>query len=169
MLLTQMESASTFKPEAVSPPKQVQQVQQVQLKEKFASADVVILYRISSGGYPKTKPSYITKEACFKNALNVAEEFSDANKGKNLFFQVIADNCTAELWSLVEAELTSSALEEAAVGSIRTPLGNGAASFRLALQIACQACKPSAIVYMLEDDYVHETNRKSLERIFGGL
>lgn len=143
---------------------------QIHLPEQVATADLLVLYRISSGGYPKDKPSYITKPGCLANALGAISEYDES---KFVAFVCIADNCTDELREETIRQVKScerlSEKSGKGVGVvIPTRIGNGAGSFTLGAKIAAAVLrKPDALVYMLEDDYLHTEG--AIEKIADGL
>ena len=97
-----------------------------------------VIYRISDKGHnaDKLKLPNATKTHCIQNAI---EQFG---RGR---FHVIADNCSPELVSYIEAEGLD--FEE-------THLGNSPA-FKYAVNYAVRTYSPDDIVYLLEDDYLH--------------
>ena len=122
----------------------------------------LFVYRISSGGYKKEKPQYITKESCLNNFVKTLAEFAAETKtGWRL--RVICDNCQPELRTFVGQAVGS--LPEASVEVVDTSHGNGAASFTDGLEFAIDVrfadeCK----VYFVEDDYLHTEG--AIEAIF---
>ena len=124
----------------------------------------LFVYRISSGGYKKEKPQYITKESCLNNFVKTLAEFAAETKtGWRL--RVICDNCQPELRTFVGQAVGS--LPEASVEVVDTSHGNGAASFTDGLEFAIDVrfaddCK----VYFVEDDYLHTEG--AIEAIFEG-
>lgn len=135
----------------------------------------VVVYRVSSGGYAKHKPPYITKETCLLNFVAAATAF--AQRFPTIPFRVvlIKDNCTDALDTFATRAidvLLRRARPDLAVDAYRTDFGSGAASFNFALD-ALNALSPAAAppdstgVYMLEDDYLH--TKDALSVIFGGL
>lgn len=123
----------------------------------------LVVYRISSGGYKKQKPAFITKESCLTNFLAVWKAFAGGLPRGTCRLHVIADNCSEALFRFVQK-----AVPRTNVVVERTAFGNGAASFRRALDLASSAdydddCK----VYFVEDDYLHKED--ALHCIFEGL
>jgi hypothetical protein len=122
------------------------------MEHKVHSAEFVVFYRISSNSYPKVKPSYITKETCLRNFVSVLHKYDETT---SVFMYVIADNCTEDLLTFIETQLQRLTID---THIEQTSFGNGAASFRRALGLACALCNDTAHVYMVEDDYLHLDN-----------
>ena len=100
-----------------------------------------IFYRISDKGYAKEKPDYINNENCLKNALS-------AFPCKFVSWKIIADDISCATNSLInDLGLSGSC--------VPVRIGNGAGTFRIALQHACDL-PAEDIVYMLENDYIHQ-------------
>lgn len=101
---------------------------------------MLIIYRISntnSQGKPKVPGA--TKTFCLENALSTFP---------NSDWIIIADNCNTETIEMCQKLKPT----------IVTNLGNCGA-FRKALDIACEA---SGIVYVVEDDYLHQKNSETI-------
>jgi len=80
---------------------------------------------------------------------------------------IVCDKCDEDLMDHVRAEARA-ADPRGKVTVVETAFGNGAASFRFALQTIVGSSVPSwAFVYMVEDDYVHVPH--ALGVIFDGL
>ena len=108
---------------------------------------MLVIYRISEGGYNKVKPDYATKIACLQNALKC---FPPSETD----WCIIADNASANLIKQIREVYPKGRL-------IPTYLGNGAATYNRALDLIIQECVGSSeIVYMLEDDYLHKEGSK---------
>lgn len=130
-------------------------------------AKYLFLYRLSSGGYTKVKPAFITKETCLANFCACIQGFCKGKAPTDVALVCIADNCQQPLFDTAQATF-GSVLAPSQLSMLRTWAGNGAASFRLALDIVAKAANPSAVVYMVEDDYLH-TGPEAFEAIFDGL
>lgn len=135
-------------------------------KPAAGKAGLVVVYRVSSGGYSKVKPDYIQKIACLRNLLTRAHEIIP-----DVYLAVIADNCTDELFDQVVKTLVEFEYDPDGPDCEvhRTSFGNGAASFRYGLDLVVtspvlQSFQP---VYMVEDDYLHQPH--ALEVIVDGL
>ena len=117
--------------------------------------DLLAVYRISSGGYAKLKPAYITKENCLRNFLRTVKAYDAGRSDGWTRVAILADMCTPELMDAIrgavsDLELTSKCL----LCELR--LGSGAQSFNFAC-VTLAKCKmdPLTTVYMVEDDYLH--------------
>ena len=98
-----------------------------------------IIYRISDGGIPKNKPSYVTKRGCFEHFLSVF-------KGYDIY--VIADNVSEETYQYLLTHLFPENI-------IRTSLSNSA-SFMYSVDLAIRLFPDdSTKVYLAEDDYLY--------------
>ncbi len=98
---------------------------------------IQVLYRISDGGNVKTKLPVATKQNCLENCISV---FGREN------IRVFADNCR---------ESTIQMLENMGLRFETISLGN-AMSWRHVADFAIRSFRPSEIVYLLEDDYLHK-------------
>ena len=133
-----------------------------------SNCDLLVVYRISSGGYKKEKPDYITKESCLWNFVRCLQDYvsSRPNYASRWQLRVICDNCSSSLRQFVSA--TTSALPSGRVTIVETSHGNGAASFRDGL---AHATRPEYVdscgVYFVEDDYLH--TQGAIESILEGL
>jgi hypothetical protein len=102
-----------------------------------------LIYRISDTGYSKIKPSYISNEACLKNAM---ETFPW--QGHN--WSIIADNISEQTNNMIQKYIPRSYIDYVSVG-------HGAGTFNLALDEAL-TYNDDEIVYFLENDYLHRPN-----------
>lgn len=122
----------------------------------------LVVYRVSSGGYRKEKPAYITKKSCFVNFVRAYNEFQRADPSSVCELRIIADNCTPELLEFVNRG------KPPGTTVTETDHKNGAASFRDALDMAtAEGVHDDCRVYFVEDDYLHTEG--ALEAIFEGL
>lgn len=111
-----------------------------------------ILYRISDTGYKKDKPDYINNRNCFRNALKTFP---------NAVWIIIADNCGERTINMLVNTLNECNITNYKINQVR--VGNGAASFNLALDYVLQltdndtrtVLNPMEIIYFLENDYLH--------------
>ena len=108
-------------------------------------------YRLSDHGYNKVKPDYINNFSCLSNYAN---EF-----GKDDLY-IIADNVSDETYQRLCKE---------GYYAERTQFGNGAASFRHALDLALLN-SDNTLIYFLEDDYLHRAKARNIliEGLFSG-
>ena len=125
-----------------------------------------VYYRISSGGYAKEKPDYVTKENCLVNFLEVFFHFQQRRPEFNCKLVVIADNCTKALQDNV-VESVSRVWHDLPNTICVTDYKHGAGSFRFALKHALDSCRqppassdviapsPEDLYYFVEDDYIH--------------
>lgn len=121
------------------------------------------VYRISSGGYAKQKPAYITKQSCLTNFLESWKLFVCSQPRGLCRLHVIADNCSESLFRFVQ-----SSVPRVGVHVERTSFGNGAASFRRGVELASSAdYDDDCRVYFVEDDYLHKED--AIACIFQGL
>lgn len=124
-------------------------------------AALIVAYRISSGGYTKVKPPYITKEACLLNFLAAVLALVEARPDLPVRFILIKDACTPLLARLASRAVRNVIAKHATVTveEYDTALGSGAASFNFALDavlaLALPAARDATAVYMVEDDYLH--------------
>lgn len=105
---------------------------------------LIVLYRISDGGYKKEKMPHATKRHCLENALAVF--------GKEDFY-VFADNCGDETLSMVRSlgivpEITS--------------IGSSGQSWKHVQKFAFQHFNDTDVIYFLEDDYLHTPDAKDI-------
>ena len=98
----------------------------------------IILFRISSKGYPKVKVDGINK---FDSLNNLTEVF------KGWEFICVADNCDEALLSRLRADYQFDQL-------IETELGNPGSFWKL-YELALGFAKDDDIFYFAEDDYLH--------------
>ncbi len=99
-----------------------------------------IFYRISDAGYKKEKLPNINNENCLKNAVSVFP--SD-----KVHWKIICDNCCQETMNMVRKYLPEECIEQVSIG-------HGAGTFNLTLDKALEL-DDDAIVYFLENDYLH--------------
>lgn len=98
----------------------------------------VVLFRISSKGYPKVKVEGVNKYDSLNNLTKVFEGWE---------FICVADNCDEELVSRLRQDYKFDQL-------IETKLGNPGSFWKL-YEIALENCKDDDIFYFAEDDYMH--------------
>ena len=98
----------------------------------------IVLFRISSKGYPKVKVDGVNK---YDSLKNLAETFKDWK------FICVADNCDE---SLIEHIKTNYKFDQL----IETKLGNPGSFWKL-YEIALDAAMDNDIFYFIEDDYLH--------------
>ena len=106
-------------------------------------ANLFVYYRICDQGYPKEKPSYITKENCLRNAVAAFP----LNK---VHWQVYADNVCDETYLMICKYIPESQVK-------RVSVGHGAGTFRMVYEDAIKN-SPEDFIYFLEDDYLHLPN-----------
>jgi hypothetical protein len=133
---------------------------------------VVIVYRISSGGYAKIKPSYIQKETCLLNFIASVTAFVTQFASLPVRFILIKDGCTdalSEFATTAVSVLRRKSKGAMVVDEYRTSLGDGAASFNYALDALRALSLPAdtTAVYMVEDDYLHV--KSGVATILSGL
>lgn len=97
-----------------------------------------IFYRISDNGYNKIKPDYINNEHCLKNFVSVFM-YKDIH--------IIADNCCNNTIDMIKKYISKNIHV--------VSLGNGAATFNVALDMALQHNNDNEIIYFVENDYLH--------------
>lgn len=125
----------------------------------------VIVYRISSGGYKKEKPDYITKESCFMNMLRELLVLSMDTVPCQLF--IVADRCNADLLKFIKSSCHSLKLpSRVPIKLIETDIGHGAGSFVVGVRtvVSEKSLTDNDVVYFLEDDYLHVP--KAFAKIF---
>lgn len=101
---------------------------------------VCVYYRICDHGYAKNKPYYITKENCLANAVS---QFPISE----VEWHVLADNVSDETYTMILKYLPAECVKRVCVGS-------GAGTFRMVYDEAL-AQEDNALIYFLEDDYLH--------------
>jgi hypothetical protein len=100
----------------------------------------IILFRISSKGYPKVRVQTLNKYDCLSNLRKV---FSDWE------FICVADNCDQALLDNLKQQSFDQFYE--------TSLGNPG-SFWFLYETALNSILPDDVVYFVEDDYLHLSN-----------
>lgn len=134
---------------------------------------VLVVYRISSGGYLKRKPPYITKEACLVNMCASLLQLAAAAPDLPLALLLWRDCCTPSLAHFAAAAVTRLLAPRVTVLLRDSEFGDGAASFNAALAAALAFPPPRGVardrvgVYMVEDDYLH--TKEALRTLLGGL
>lgn len=114
------------------------------MKEKRAIKNIYVFYRISDNGFKnKTKPEYITKFNCLKNALSVF-------KGDNVYFKVYVDGVTQPTEKMIHTLCDTREHTEV----IKVNIHSNGFSFRRIYEDACKLYD-NDLVYFLEDDYLH--------------
>lgn len=98
----------------------------------------VILFRISSRGYPKVKVDGVDKHDSLKNLVNTFKGWE---------FICVADNCDDALIGHLKENYQFDQL-------IETKLGNPGSFWKL-YEIALNKVKDDDIFYFIEDDYLH--------------
>ena len=98
----------------------------------------IVLFRISSKGYPKVKVDGINK---FDSLNNLSKVFKDWE------IICVADNCDEALLTRLKKDYQFAQL-------IETQLGNPGSFWRL-YEMALQIAKDEDIFYFAEDDYLH--------------
>ena len=101
---------------------------------------VYLYYRICDHGYDKVKAAYITKERCLANAIS-RFPLNDVE------WHVLADNVCDETYAMILKYVPASAVQ-------RVSVGHGAGTFRMVYEDAVKLPN-DALVYFLEDDYLH--------------
>lgn len=97
----------------------------------------IILYRISSQGYPKLKINTINKFDCLRNLLETFQDWT---------FICVADNCDSELLSKLSSYKFDSFYQ--------TSLGNPGSFWRL-YEEGLKIANEEDLIYFVEDDYIH--------------
>ena len=100
-----------------------------------------VIYRISDGGNPKTKPHYITKKGCFLHFIKIFKEYD---------IYVVADNVSEETYKFLCLHIDQTKI-------MQTSLGN-AKSFLYCIDFALTNFNDDAKVYFAEDDYLYTKN-----------
>jgi hypothetical protein len=98
----------------------------------------IVLYRISSKGYPKVKVDQLSKFDCLDNLKKIFNDWE---------FICVADNCDIPLLQKLKTDYQFS-------GFYETQLGNPGSFWKL-YQIALEQINPDDVVYFIEDDYLH--------------
>jgi len=98
----------------------------------------IILYRISSKGYPKVKYEGLTKFDCLDNLKTIFHDWE---------FICVADNCDHKLLEKLKKDYQFNEFHE-------TKLGNPGSFWKL-FEIALKQVNPEDILYFVEDDYFH--------------
>lgn len=98
----------------------------------------IILFRISSKGYPKVKVDGINK---FDSLNNLSKTF------KNWEWICVADNCDENLLNRLKTDYHFDRF-------IETQLGNPGSFWKL-YELALEIAKDDDIFYFIEDDYLH--------------
>ena len=111
------------------------------LTQPLKVKDVHVFYRLSDGGHPKIKPSYISNENCLRN---FEQQFGQEK------IYLIADNVSDSTWNHIQKNYPTMRCE-------RTSLGGQAASFNYALDLALKLPSKDGR-YFVEDDYLHRKN-----------
>ena len=115
------------------------------------SFKIMIVYRISDTGYNKVKPSYINNENCLKNAV---AQFPLNNHD----WIVIADNVSENTYEMIKKYIPETKIQKVSIG-------HGAGTFRIAYyDIALKEKDENAIVYFLENDYLHKNDSSKILR-----
>ena len=104
-----------------------------------------LFYRICDHGYPKDKPTFITKENCLKNAI---KEFPLGE----VTWMVLADNVSIDTYNMICKYVPESHVKCVNVG-------NGAGTFRMVFDEAIMK-HTDDLIYFLEDDYLHLSGAK---------
>ena len=112
-------------------------------RSKRSIENFYLYYRICDHGYPKEKPSYITKENCLKNAV---QQFPL----ERVNWTVYADNICDETYNMIRKYIPEEQIR-------RVNVGHGAGTFRMVYDEAIKK-NSNDFVYFLEDDYLHLPN-----------
>jgi hypothetical protein len=105
---------------------------------------VRIYYRLSDGSYKKERESFITKEKCLTNLVNLLREQDSMT--------VVADNVSNQTYELIQQIVPTATV-------YRTQLGHGALSFNYALDLAINSnAERETVCYFVEDDFLHTQN-----------
>jgi hypothetical protein len=123
-----------------------------------------IYYRISSGGYNKPKPAFVTKETCLANFLREVSVFCVNFPSVRVELVILCDSCKPSLREFVSQCTRQAFLDHKNlhVQILDSSHGNGAGSFRQVMNMALDA--PSSVqdvhtgLYFVEDDYLHVPN-----------
>lgn len=106
-------------------------------------------YRLSDHSYDKVKLPGTNKDVCLDNFLSIFES-------ENI--TIIADNCNPS---------TIEKLRQRKLNVVESSLGN-AGSARKAIELACEL-SDDAMVYLVEDDYLHHPDFACVDLIREGL
>ena len=98
----------------------------------------IVLYRISSKGYPKVKVEQLSKFDCLDNLKKIFHDWE---------FICVADHCDLPLLEKLKTRYKFSEFYE-------TQLGNPGSFWKL-YEIALSKVHPEDVVYFIEDDYLH--------------
>lgn len=133
---------------------------------------VVLVYRISSGGYAKHKPAYISKETCLLNFIAAAATFVARQPTLSVRFILVQDACSDALAAFVTCAVNSllrKVKPAVTVDTYVTHFGSGAASFNFTLDAlaALHTPRTTTAVYLVEDDYIHV--KTAVGTVLGGL
>jgi len=101
----------------------------------------IVLFRISSKGYPKVKVDGINKFDSLNNLTGIFKGWK---------FVCVADNCDESLLARLKSDYQFDQL-------IETKLGNPGSFWRL-YEIALELAKDTDLFYFIEDDYLHLHN-----------
>ena len=129
---------------------------------------MIIYYRISDGGYAKEKLS-VSKADCLANFLTVWGFFDEeATTAHDDTFFLIRDNLSDATWQTIKPLINRADDVKHKCARLRlriytTSEGSSAQSFRYAFSGALtQHWKDDAIVYFVEDDYLHTANARKI-------
>lgn len=133
---------------------------------------VVLVYRISSGGYAKHKPAYISKETCLLNFIAAAATFVARQPTLSVRFILVQDACSDALAAFATCAVNSllrKVKPAVTVDTYVTHFGSGAASFNFTLDAlaALHTPRTATAVYLVEDDYLHV--KTAVGTVLGGL
>lgn len=109
-------------------------------RQRRTIGKVALFYRICEKGYPKEKPDYITKEHCLANAV---KEFPL----DKVEWHILADNISDKTYQMILKYVPAEVVKSVSVG-------HGAGTFRMVYEEAMLQ-DDDALVYFLEDDYLH--------------
>lgn len=114
-----------------------------------------VFYRYSDGGYAKNKLEKATKKVCLMNFL---QRFN----ADNLMLHLVADNVKDETFDMLTKLLKSTKIKMER-NIERTNCGSSAASFKYVYDKALALdLSDEAVVYFLEDDYLHMVDSRPL-------
>ena len=111
-----------------------------------------IFYRISDNSY--VKPRFGDKRRCLENFLSTFSPAADE-------LVIVADRCGEPTIEMIRQACAVAAIQLPDSSLHRTDIGNGAGSWRYALQLALQLPDTEPI-YFLEDDYLHLPGSRDL-------
>ena len=107
---------------------------------------MIVLYRISDGGYNKIKPSYVcNKQSVFLHFLKIF---------KNYDIYVFADNVSENTYNFLKEHIDNKKI-------IRTSLSN-AGSFMFSLNYVIAHFNDNEKIYFAEDDYIYKEEAPKL-------